>query len=131
MGNQKEIMEKTSSDCFDLQICPYSVEVANELGLDCGQICKNCRFCPVTCGHREDIVSMPFMNCEDGGVDCVGYQPNRIVVYENTLDNIEGMFWGYDEHGWYNLAPEKILERIRETIKKADRRLLKKKGETK
>ncbi len=116
MEKQVSINEKTSSDCFDLQICPYSQEIADEMGLDCGKMCKNCRYCPVTCGSWDEVSTIPFQNDEDGGVYCWKFTPHTLGNYIDTIDNIQGMFWGYDEHNWHKLTPELFIERIRKTI---------------
>jgi hypothetical protein len=75
--------EKSSNDCYRLQICPFGKET-DKLDCDCEDLCENCKFCPITCEHYPD--GLYLMACGDSGEydsDCSYFEPNR--SYQDKL----------------------------------------------
>jgi hypothetical protein len=79
----KRPIEKSSNDCYRLQLCPFGKET-DKLDHDCEDLCENCKFCPITCGHCPD--GLYLMTCGDSGEydsGCSYFEPNR--SYQDKL----------------------------------------------
>jgi hypothetical protein len=92
-----KVIEKQSSDCFKLGLCPYSEDILNKMEIDCEELCENCKFCPVTCGNWKDIVTTPDASGEYHS-DCGAFQPNEIKDYAEFRDALFWSMYPYDDN---------------------------------
>lgn len=100
------IVEKQSSDCFTLGLCPYS-EIFD---INCEELCENCKFCPVTCGHFNEIFSIQD-STEEWNADCNYFEPHSVKEHEDIIEQIYWIALSYNEDLTSESA-EEILSNI-------------------